>query len=133
MFIVSVFFIVSVLFKCSLKKSITPKIRILCFVIINCVLFNLLCIWIVFKTVSRQVFPLSELRYTVDIYTRKLFFSAHIKLNIDYASIVWNGCSEVLKKRLNALQRRAVKLMIPGTVLTTYHNLKVMRIMNLHK
>ena len=36
-------------------------------------------------------------------------------------------------KRLNALQGRAVKLMIPDTTLTTYHKLKVMRMMNQHK
>ena len=44
------------------------------------------------KTVSRRVFLLSKLRYIVDNDTRKLFFSAHIKLHIDYASVVWDGC-----------------------------------------
>ena len=44
---------------------------------------------------------LSELRYIVDLDTRKLFFNAHIKPHIDYASVVWDGCSDVLKKRLN--------------------------------
>ena len=48
------------------------------------------------KTVSRRVFLLSKLRYIVDIDTRKLFFNAHIKPNIDYASVVWDGCSDVL-------------------------------------
>ena len=40
------------------------------------------------KTVSRRVFLLSKLRYIVDIDTRKLFFNAHIKPHIDYASVV---------------------------------------------
>ena len=57
------------------------------------------------KTVSRQVFLLSKLRYIVDIDTRKLFFNAHIKPHIDYASVVWDGCSDVLKKRLNSLKQ----------------------------
>ena len=40
------------------------------------------------KTVSRRVFLLSKLRYIVDIDTRQLFFNAHIKPHIDYASVV---------------------------------------------
>ena len=70
------------------------------------------------KTVSRRVFLLSKLRYIVDIDTRKLFFSAHTKLHIDYASVVWDGCSDVLKKRLNSLHRRAVELIFPDQTLT---------------
>ena len=82
------------------------------------------------KTVSRRVFLLSKLRYIVDIDTRKLFFNAHIKPHIDYASVVWDGCSDALKKRLNSLHRRAVKLIFPDTTLTTDQKLKEMRIMN---
>ena len=40
------------------------------------------------KTVSRRVFLLSKLRYIVDIDTTKLFFNAHNKPYIDYASDV---------------------------------------------
>ena len=50
------------------------------------------------KTVSRRVFILSKLRYIVDIDTRKLFFNAHIKLHIDYASVLWNGCMMFSKR-----------------------------------
>ena len=71
------------------------------------------------KTVSRRVFLLSKLRYIVDIDTRKLFFSVHIKPYIDYASVVWDGCSDVLKKILNSLHRRAVKLIFPDITLTS--------------
>ena len=71
------------------------------------------------KTVSRRVFLLSKLRYIVDIDTRKLFFSAHIKPHVDYASVVWDGCSDVLKKRFNSLHRRAEKFIFPDTILTT--------------
>ena len=67
------------------------------------------------------------------IDTRKLFFNAHIKPHIDYASVVWDGCSDVLKKRLNSLHRRAVKLILPDTTLTTDQKLKEMRIMSLQK
>ena len=71
------------------------------------------------KTVSRRVFLLSKLRYIVDIGTRKLFFNAHIKPHIDYASVMWDGRSDVLKKRLNSLHRRAVKLIFPDKTLIT--------------
>ena len=71
-----------------------------------------------------------KLRYIVDIDTRKLFF---IKPHIDNASIVWNGCSDVLKKRLNYLHRRAVKLIFPDTTLTTDQKLKDMKLMSLQK
>ena len=76
--------------------------------------------------------PSSKLRYIVDIDTRKLF-NSHIKPHIDYASVVWDGCSDVLKKRLNSLHIRAVKLIFPDTTLTTDQKLKEMRIMSLQK
>ena len=84
------------------------------------------------KSVSRRVFLLPKLRYIVDIDTRKLFFSAHIKPHINYASVVWDGCSDVLKKRLNSLHRRAVKLIFKDTTLTTDHKFKEMRIRSLY-
>ena len=84
------------------------------------------------KTVSRRVFLLSKLRYIVNIDTRKLFFNAHIKPHTDYASVVWDGCSD-LKKRLNSLHRRAVKFIFPDTTPTTDQKLKEMRIMSLQK
>ena len=46
---------------------------------------------------------------------------------------MWDGCSDVLKKRLNSLHRRAVELIFPDTTLTTDQKLKGMRIMNLQK
>ena len=68
-----------------------------------------------------------------DIDTRKLFFNVHIKPHIDYASVMWDGCSVVLKKRLNAPHRRAAKLILLETTLTTDKKLKEMRIMSLQK
>ena len=90
-------------------------------------------IYNVCKTVSRRVSLLSKLTYIVDIDTRKLFFNAHIKPHIDYASVVWDRCSDVLKKRLHTLHRRAVKLILPDATLTTDQKLKEMRITSLQK
>ena len=46
---------------------------------------------------------------------------------------MWDGCSDVLKKKLDSLHRRAVKLIFPDTVLTTDQKLKEMRITSLQK
>ena len=68
-----------------------------------------------------------------DIDTRKLFFNAHIKLHIDYASVVWDRRSDVLKRRLNSLHRRVVKLIFPDTTPTAVQKFKKTKIMSLHK
>ena len=86
------------------------------------------------KSVSRRVFLLSKLRYIVDLDVRKLSLNARIKPHIDYASVVWDGCRDVLKKkRLNFLHRRAAKLIFPDATLTIDQKLNKMRIMSLHK
>ena len=36
--------------------------------------------------------------YIVDTDTLKLFFNAHIKSHIDYASVVWGGCIDANRK-----------------------------------
>ena len=51
------------------------------------------------KTLFKRVFFLSKLKYIVDTDTLKLFFNAHVKSHIDYASVVWGGCRDALKKR----------------------------------
>ena len=45
--------------------------------------------------------------------------STNTHTHTDYASVVWNRCSDLLKKILNSLHRRAVKLIFPDTTLTT--------------
>ena len=50
--------------------------------------------------VAAIVFLLWKLRYIVDIDSRKLFFSTHIKPHTDYALAVWVGCSDVLQNRV---------------------------------
>ena len=85
------------------------------------------------KTLSKRVFLLSKLKYIVDTDTLKLFFNAHVKSHIDYASVVWGGCSDALKKRLNFLLRRSGKLILPDKNLTTDQKLNKIGILNLHK
>ena len=83
------------------------------------------------KTLSKRVFLLSKLKYLVDTDTSKFFFNAHIKSHIDYASVVWDGCSDALKKRLNYLLRRSGKLILPDKNLTTDQKLNKIGILNL--
>ena len=85
------------------------------------------------KTLAKRVFLLSKLKYIVDTDTLKLFFTAHIKSHIDYASVVWGGCSDALKKQLNSLLRRSGKLILPDKNLTTDQKLNKIGILNLHK
>ena len=73
------------------------------------------------------------LKYVVDTDTLKLFFNAHIKSLTDYSSVVWGGCSDALKNRLNSLFRRSGKLIFPDKNLTTDQKLNKIGTMILHK
>ena len=85
------------------------------------------------NNISKRVFLLSKLRYFVDTDTRNLFFSAHIKPDIDYASVLWDGCSDAFKKRLNHLNRRAGKLILMNTNQSTDPALKELETFSLHQ
>ena len=66
--------------------------------------------------------------------TLKLFSHAHIQPLIDYASIVWDGARETHLLKLNFLCKRAARIMLPGTALTTDFFLKQLGILPLqHK
>ena len=57
------------------------------------------------KSMSKKLFLLSQLQNIINIDTRKLFYNAHIKPHIDYASVVRDGCGEVHLKKPNSLHR----------------------------
>ena len=54
------------------------------------------------KLREKKRFLLSHLQYIININTRNIFYKAHIKSHMDYASIVWHGCSEVHFKKWNS-------------------------------
>jgi hypothetical protein len=83
------------------------------------------------KTVSRNLFLLSKLQLIVDQDCRKLFYNAYIKPHIDYGSTMWDGCAEVHMKKLNSLQRRAAKLILPDPSLSTDEKLEHIDIFSL--
>ena len=43
---------------------------------------------------------LSQLKHFVDTSKRKLFYHARISSHLTYASTVWDGCSDILFKKL---------------------------------
>ena len=80
---------------------------------------------------SKKQFLLSQLQHVINIDARKIFYNAHIKSHIDYASVVWNGCDEVHFKKLNSLHRRAGKLILPDPSLSTELKMSTLGILNL--
>ena len=70
------------------------------------------------KRIAKNVFLLSRLEHITDSFVRTLFFHAHIKSHVDYASIIWDGCADVHLKQLNSLYKRAVKKILPGPIPT---------------
>ena len=76
------------------------------------------------KTLSRHLYVLSQLKHITDENTRRIFYEAHIKSHIDYASTLWDGLSDNIFKKLSSLYRRAAKLINPDITLNTDQKLK---------
>lgn len=85
------------------------------------------------KTLSKNLYLLSKLQSIFSLHARKLFYFAHIQPHIDYASVIWDGISDALFKRLNSLHRRAAKLVNPDTTLTTEQKMTAIGILPLNK
>ena len=84
------------------------------------------------KTIARNTYLLSKLKHITDTHSRKLFFLAHIKSHVDYASTIWDGCSAVHMNRLNSLYKRAVRMILPEPIPTTERMIKL-NILNIHQ
>ena len=65
------------------------------------------------KTVSKNIFLMSQLQHYVSSQTLKIFYSSHILPRISFSSTVWDGCGETHLNRLNSLHSRAAKLLLP--------------------
>ena len=83
------------------------------------------------KMLARHLYVLSQLKHITDEYTRKVFYEAHIKSHIDYASTLWDGCSENLFKKLCSLYRRSAKLINSDQLLTTDQKLRSLEMLPL--
>ena len=85
------------------------------------------------KTVSRRVFLLSKLSISYTSTPGNCSSMPTLNLTLIMRQSFWDGCGDVLKKRLSSLHRRAVNLILPDTTLTTDRKLKEVRIMSLQK
>ena len=85
------------------------------------------------KKLSRNIFLLYKLRQFVQQKHLHLFFNAHIMSHINYASTIWDGCSQDTFKKLNALHRRAVKQINSCQITPTDEKLKKLNILPLRK
>ena len=66
------------------------------------------------KTVSKNVFLMSQLKRYVNSQTLRIFFfNAHIMPYINFSSTLWDGCDEIQLSKLNSLHCRAAKLLNP--------------------
>ena len=83
------------------------------------------------KTLSRHLYVLSQLKNITDENTRKIFYEAHIKSHIDYASTLWDGLSDNIFKKLSSLHRRSAKLINQDPSLTTDQKLKSLKMLPL--
>ena len=81
------------------------------------------------KQFQKYHYLLSQLRHFVDTPKRKLFYHAHISPHLTFASTVWDGCSDILFNKLNSLHRRAAKLMISDSNLSTDTKLRYLGIL----
>ena len=88
---------------------------------------------ILMKKLSRNIFLLYKLRQYAQQKHLLLFFNAHIMSHINYASTIWDGCSQDTFKKLNALHRRAVKQINCNQTTTTDEKLKILNILPLKK
>ena len=78
----------------------------------------------------QKLFLLSHMQHIIYIDARKLFYNAHTKPHIEYASVVWEGCGEVHFKKLNSLHRRAGKFILSGPSLSTEQKMSALGILN---
>ena len=82
----------------------------------------------------KKLFILSQLLPIINIdIIKKILYNAHILPHINYASVVWDGCSEVHLKKLikKSLHRRAGKLILPDPSLSTEQKVSALAIISL--
>ena len=85
------------------------------------------------KTIARNLFLLSKLKFYTDSQTRLLFYNAKVRSHIDYSSTVWDGCSDNSLRRLDSLHRRAAKIVHSDSTLTTDEKLKKLNLLSLQQ
>ena len=87
----------------------------------------------ILKSVSRNLYLLSQLRHVADMESLVLFFYGHILPHINYASNIWDGCADQHIKKLNSFHRRAIKLIDSRKDIPTDQKLKDLGVLPLEK
>ena len=64
------------------------------------------------KRLSTKIFQLAKIKKFLDVHSRKMFFNAHILPIIDYASTLWDTCSQTNLKLIHRMYKRAIKLVL---------------------
>ena len=85
------------------------------------------------KQFQKNLYLLSQLRHFVDTPKRKPFYHAHISSHLTYTSTVWDGCSDILFNKLYSFHRRAARLMISDSSLSTDTKLRYLGILPLQE
>ena len=83
------------------------------------------------KKLSIKLFQLSQIKHFLDVHSRKLFFFAHIVPIIDYASTLWDNCSDTNLKQINRMYKRALKIILLKASSLTPQDLKKLNLLTL--
>ena len=87
----------------------------------------------VMKSVSRNLYLLSQLRHYADTNSLLLFYYAHILTHFCYASNLWDSCADRHFKKLNSSHRRAIKLIHPEKSVNTNLKFKQLELLSLDR
>ena len=60
--------------------------------------------------IAKKTYALSRIKNVLNAHCRKLFFFAHIQSTLDYASSVWDNCSDQNMKQIRSIHRRSLKV-----------------------
>ena len=85
------------------------------------------------KHVSKNIFLLKQLKKYTSTKNLKLYFDAHIMSHLNYASNIYDGCSQDTFKKLNSIHRRAVKHLIDPITQATDEKIRLLKILPLKK
>ena len=85
------------------------------------------------KRLSTNTYLLSRLKKYANNKALKLFFEAHINSFVNYVSTLWDNVSGEYMKRLNAVRRRAVKLLNTDQNISTDDKFEMLKILPLNK
>lgn len=85
------------------------------------------------KKLAKNTYLLSKLKNYVKNKHLLMFFNAHIISHINYASTIWDGCSQDIFKKLNSVYKRAVKQLKHKKTNSTDETFKQLDILPLKK